>query len=178
MDVFCEYIVTKKKEALDYFIIFSVAVAVILLTYILMIVMFAFKSFASIVLLLIVGCWWGGIQLIKGRSMEFEYILTNHELDIDRIVARSRRKRLCSIDFKHIDVCASTSDPTFAHIYKNTAERKILNLAGDADAENVYFVDYSHESQQMRVLFQPSKRILDGIKKCAPRTVNVKEGDL
>lgn len=178
MDVFCEYIVTKKKEILDYFLIFAIAGAALVLTYILMLVMMMFSQFASLVLLLIAGCWWGAVQLIKGRSVEYEYILTNSELDIDRIIAKSRRKRVCSVDFKQIELCASASDPNFKHIYNNPGEKTVKNFAGDINADNVYFVDYSNESQQMRVVFQPGKRMLEGIKKANMRLVNVKEGDL
>ncbi len=178
MDVFCEYIVTKKKDLLDYLLIFSIAAPVIILTCILVLLMLVFRPFATIILFLIVGIWWGGVQLIKGRSIEYEYILTNNELDIDKIVAKSRRKRVCSIDFNHIELCASISDPTFTHIYNNSGEKTVKNLAGDINADNVYFVDYSNEAQQMRVIFQPGKRMLEGIKKANMRFVNVKEGDL
>lgn len=178
MDVFCEYIVTKKKELVDYLLIFAIAGGAVVLTYILMLLMLMFSQFASIVMLLIAGCWWGGIQLIKGRSVEYEYILTNSELDIDRIVAKSRRKRVCSIDFKHIDLCASTTDPTFAANYNNAGQRTVKNFAGDITADNVYFVDFANESQQTRVIFQPGKRMLEGMKKANMRFVNIKEGDL
>ncbi|MEE0944113.1 MAG: DUF6106 family protein [Clostridia bacterium] len=174
MDVFCEHLVAKKKDILDYFLIFAIAGTALVLTYILMM----FSQFASIVLLLIFGCWWGAVQLIKGRSIEYEYILTNSELDIDRIVAKSRRKRVCSLDFKQIELCASVSDPTFASVYNNPGKKTVKNFAGDINADNVYFVDYSDDTQQMRVIFQPSKRMLDSIKKANMRFVNVKEGDL
>lgn len=178
MDVFCEYIVTKKKETSDYIIIALITAAALVITYVFMLLLLMFSSFASIILLLLVGAWWGAVQLIKSRSVEYEYILTNHELDIDRIIARSRRKRICSINFKQIDVCASVSDPKFAHIYNNSNGKTVKNLAADINADNVYFVDYANESQSMRVIFQPSKRILEGIKTANMRFVNIKEGDL
>lgn len=178
MDVFCEYIVTKKKDLLDYLLIFSVAVAAIIITYILMMLMIMFSPFSTIILFLIVGVWWGGVQLIKGRNIEYEYILTNNELDIDKIVAKSRRKRVCSVDFNHIELCASISDPDFLNVYNNHGEKTVKNFAGDLAANNAYFVDFSKDSQQVRVIFQPSKRMLEGIKKANMRFVNIKEGDL
>ena len=42
----------------------------------------------------------------------------------------------------------------------------------------VYFVDYSKESERIRVIFQPNEKILDGIKKANPRLVAVKDGDI
>ncbi len=179
MDVFCEYIVNKKKSVTDFLVITLIGAVAIIATYILMLVTMIFGQYnlASIGLLLIAGCWWGAITLIRNRNIEFEYILTNHELDIDRIVAKSRRKRLCTIDFRHIDLCASISDPAYTAIYANSNGRTVKNYAGDLDA-TVYFVDFTKESEQMRVIFQPSRRILDGIKKSNPNSVTIKEGDL
>lgn len=179
MDVFLEYIVSKKKETLDYLYTLAIILAALIVTMLLIMLIAMFSQYlASIGLLLIVGAWWGAVKLIKSRSIEYEYILTNHELDIDKIIARNGRKRLCTINFKQIEQCASISDPNFAHIYRNSENKTVKNYAGDIDGERVYFVDYSKESQQMRVIFQPSERILDALKKVSPRLVAVKEGDL
>ncbi|MBQ7794908.1 MAG: hypothetical protein IJ366_10385 [Clostridia bacterium] len=179
MDIFSEYIVSKRKTGTDYAIIFGIIVAASLLTVILMLLTTAFIQYAGgIGLLLIVGCWWGALKLIKARNIEYEYILTNHELDIDKIIARNGRKRLCTINFRQIEQCASVTDPNFAHIFNNTEGKTVKNYAGDMESGLVYFVDYSKESERIRVIFQPNEKILDGIKKANPRLVAVKDGDI
>ena len=52
------------------------------------------------------------------------------------------------------------------------------NYAGDTDAERVYFVDFTKDSEPMRVIFQPNERILEGIKKVNPRFVESNEDDV
>lgn len=179
MDVFHEYIVTKKKEASDYIITLLLIGAAVALTFVLMLLTMMFSQYlSSIGLLLVVGVWWGAVHLIKSRSIEFEYILTNNELDIDKIAARRARKRICTINFKEIDLCASVSDVRFKHEYDNPADRTVKNLAGDINGERVYFVDFSDGAERVRVIFQPGERILSAIARVNPRLVNIKDGDV
>lgn len=179
MDIFHEYIVSKKKEVTDYIITLLIIGAAVVLSFVLMLLTMAFAQYlSSIGLLLIVGVWWGAVYLIKSRNIEFEYILTNNELDIDKIVARRGRKRMCTINFREIELCASISDERFRHEYENAGERKVNNYAGDINAGRVYFIDFTKEAERTRVLFQPSERILSAISKLNPRLVHVKPGDI
>ncbi len=179
MDIFCEYIVKKKKEAVDYLLIAGIVVGAVILSMVLFMLTLMFSKYLSgIGLVLIFLLWWGAWMLIQGRNIEYEYILTNNELDIDKIIARRGRKRLCTVNFREIEQCASISDPDFAYVYRNSEGRAVRNYAGDITEDRVYFVDYSKESERIRVIFQPSTRILEGLKKSNPRLVAIKEGDI
>lgn len=179
MDIFYEYIIRKKYEITDYLLAAAIAVAALILSMVLFVLILMFGQYLSgIGLLLIVGVWWGAFRLIRGRSIEYEYILTNNELDIDKIIAQRGRKRLCSINFKEIEQCACISDPNFAYLYKNSEGRIVHNYAGDLAGERVYFVDFTKDAQRTRVLFQPNERILDGLKKSNPRLVAVMDKDV
>ena len=179
MDIFYEYIVKRKKETKDYLIIAGIIVLGLILSVVLLGLTIIFSTYLSgLGLVLIFLLWWGAWTLMGSRNLEYEYILTNNYLDIDKIIARRGRKRLCTINFKEIEQCASTTDPMFGHIYRNTEGRTVKNYAGDINAPRVYFVDFSKDAERVRVLFQPNERILDGLKKANPRLVAVKEGDL
>lgn len=43
------------------------------------------------------GSLYGGYILITNMSVEYEYIVTNGEMDIDKIIAKRRRKRLITV---------------------------------------------------------------------------------
>lgn len=179
MDIFHEYIVTKKKEAKDYVITFLLIAAATFLTFVLALLTMMYSQYlSSIGLLLIVGAWWGAVYLIKSRNIEYEYILTNNELDIDKIAARRARKRMCTINFKEIELCASVSDVNYKHEYENPADRSIKNYAGDINGERVYFVDFTKEAERTRVIFQPGERILSAMSRVNPRLVHIKDGDI
>jgi GH15 family glucan-1,4-alpha-glucosidase len=123
---------------------------------------------------LLVFAAWGGYMLITARNVEYEYILTNTELDIDKITAKRARKRVITINFKEIEVCAKTDNPNFKNVLDNTSKiTRTEYLNGDMKSENLYFVDFSKESENIRVFFEPNERILNEIKKINPRCVNI-----
>ena len=168
MDLFCEYIVKKQQTAKDYLIIAGYSMLALFLSFIILLFnayMFGFG------LLLIAGCWYGAFILTKMRYVEYEYILTNSYLDIDKIYAKRRRKRIMSMDFKHIDICAKADDVNFAHEYKN-APQKIYDFTGVCD-NDIYFVDFSKDANKVRILFQPTEKMKDGLKLINPRNIHI-----
>lgn len=170
MDVFIEYIVKKKKTAQDYL----KAVGIVLACVIVWMLLLMFNRYLmGLGLFLIVGAGWGAWKLIQGINVEYEYILTNSEMDVDRIVAKMRRKRMLSMDFKTIELCARCDDPNFRHEFENTESiAKTYDVRGGENQE--YFVDYAAgESGKTRILFCPNEKMLESIKKMAPRTVHL-----
>lgn len=169
MDLFCEYIVKHKKTPIDYLITVALLFAALILTFIL----FIFNRYLfGFGLLLIFGVWYGAYILIKNRYVEYEYILTNSEMDIDKIYAKRRRKRVISVDFRHIDICAKTDDPIYSAEYKNTTPSKIIDASGESE-NDVYFVDFPGEGGKVRVIFQPTDKMKDGLKLVNPRAIHI-----
>lgn len=174
MEIFREYIVEKKKEASDTAISVGIVAAAMAVTYILILfAMLNMRLLAGIGLLLIAGCWYFAVKLIKNRSVEFEYILTNHELDIDKIMAKSTRKRLTTVDLYKIEKCASIKDSE-----AQSLSRKTYNYAGDISGERVYFIDAYDEAEPIRIIFQPSSSILEAMKQINPRKISVRDEEL
>ena len=52
---------------------------------------------------------------------------------------------------------------------------KTFDVTGDKSRGNVYFVDYSQDSENYRVLFQPTSKMIESIKRFNPRNVFVME---
>ena len=44
-------------------------------------------------------CWY----VVTGRNIEYEYTVTNNNLQLDKIMNKSRRKEILSIDIKKIE---------------------------------------------------------------------------
>lgn len=86
MDTFVEQIVAKKKGAKE----IAVIAGTIFLIVVLVFVLFMFLGYFSLVIdmLLIYGAWW----LITSQNIEYEYSVTNGDIDIDQIIAQRKRK--------------------------------------------------------------------------------------
>ncbi len=169
MDTFIEYIVKKKKTAKDYLITAGIVLALLVFAALCLLLN---RMFFGIPFILLVFAGWGAYTLITASNVEFEYILTNTELDIDKIIARRARKRAVTVNFKEIEVCAGTDNPNFRHILERNVSRT-EKLYGDINSGNVYFVDFSRDGEKIRVLFEPNEKILNEIKKINPRCVNI-----
>ena len=186
MDVFMEYIVKHKKEAKDIIIIALIIAGATVLSLALLVGMFALAyalagqkimQFGfSIGFVIIALCWYAAYLLINTRSIEYEYILTNSDMDIDKIMSKKGRKHVVSFNFTNIDICARVDDNMHNDALKREEpDRKVYDLTGDRSRGGVYFVDYfdDEKSQKVRVLFQPTSRMLDEIRKFNPRNIFV-----
>lgn len=176
MDVYHEYMVKKPTGAKEYIITISVILSALALTFII----FSLGIFTAryiqfmptLALFLIAFMWWGAVRLIRMSRLEYEYILTNHELDIDRIAAKTNRKRLITVNFRNIICCANVDDEKFNENKNFTV--KDYSVEGHIK----YFVDYSNENGGIRVIFCPSENILKGIRMINPKCVFIKYGDI
>lgn len=112
------------------------------------------------------GCWW----LLRRFQVEYEYILTNDTLDVDKIIAKSSRKRVISINLREIEMLAPANDAHRREFQSAGIQTKID--ATDGSSSDIYFIKTPHQKLGMTVLlFSPDERIFDGVKSIVPRKV-------
>lgn len=166
MDVFCEYIVKKQRNGKDIAIIIGAYFLAFVLTILFLGV--GAKYFNGIGLLIICAFWYGAVQIMKGRYIEYEYALTNNELDIDKIVAKKRRKHILTVDFNNIELCSKVNSENM----DLGREVKLYDFMGESE-NDIYFVDYTNENGRIRVLFQPTDKMKESIRLINPRNVRI-----
>ena len=190
MDIFMEYLIKRHKDTKDYILTVLIGAGATVLSVVMLCAMFILSlsmsssegtaQFSSIIttigMLLVAGMWWGAVKLINLRSVEFEYILTNSELDVDKVIAKKGRKRVVSVDFKDIEIMANINDNDHNLEYKNKKENiKLYDVTGNKANGNVYFVDTTIDGISARILFQPTSKMLESIRKYNPRNIFVYE---
>ena len=89
MDFHTEQLIKKQKSPIDYLLAALILLGTVVLWVLLLIFLGRLLTIASLLILLI---GWGAWKLIQGLDIEYEYELTNHYLDIDKIMGRARRK--------------------------------------------------------------------------------------
>lgn len=168
MDVFCEYIVRRKNTVTDYLLIAASGIGAALLS----IIILMFNSYLfGFGLLLIAAVWYGLYILIKSKQIEYEYILTNSELDVDKIMGRRRRKRIISLDFKHIELCAKVDDERYSSQLSNKPD-KVYDFTGMSDNDK-YFVDFHSKENRTRIYFQPTDKMKENIRIMNPGAIHI-----
>jgi hypothetical protein len=117
--------------------------------------------FPALLAILVAGAYLG----IKFQGVEYEYSFTNGELDIDKIMAKRKRKRLVEIDHKQIQVMA----PYTAEYESETKDYQVTQVIDTSSHKNApgrwFFIYENQEGKYVFVVFQPSKRLREAMRK-------------
>lgn len=168
MDIFKEFIVKKElsqREKLSNIFIglaaVSLGVSAVLLTMGLTIQMFGLLiAFASL---------YFGWRLICKTFIEYEYIITNHDLDIDKITNQSERKRLCAIDLRTVSEYGKADNLSL-----DESDTVVKASANHPELDD-YYLRFDHREYGKSVLlFTPSTEMMDIIKSALPRNAKNK----
>ena len=100
MDTFMEKIVAKKQTPKDMLTKAGIIIAIPVVYILIMNIPVISQFLSGLWLFLIAALIYGGYHLIRSRNIEYEYIVTNGDLDIDKIIARRKRKRIFSANCK------------------------------------------------------------------------------
>ena len=156
MDVFKEQIVKRNPTTMDGIKRAGLVVAVVM-SFIFSLALIA--QFAPIITLAVgFGAWY----LNGFLKVEYEYVFTNGELDIDAIYNRSRRKRVFSSHVNKFEIMAHVEDTTHAGSFKSAHET--LDLSSGTVGPDTYAFLVSQQNKNLKVIIEPNERMLDAIK--------------
>ncbi len=164
MDTFFEQIVRIKKSvgtlALVIFIWF---LAISLAVFFFMTSLLGPLS-AIVIIGLIYGAWW----LTAKFNIEYEYIVTNEDMDIDKIINKSSRKRLVSITLSKVERVEKFNPALIQNI-----KAENLLFACDQNDPNAYLIVASREDSKINyIVFSPNEKLQNAIKKSLPKFVS------
>ena len=151
MDNFNEWIVKRKKSAVDWLTTAIIWMAGLLVLY------FSFGLLAvqnqlmpTVMLLVDAGVIYGMYRLLTAQNVEFEYSVTNGDMDVDKIIARRKRVRLLN----------------------DASITKRIDASSNTHAQNTCFAIYYKNSEKVCLVFEPTQGMLDDFARCMPRSYN------
>ena len=163
MDNFIEKIIKKQKTGKDYLITVGLVFAGIVL----FLVIQNFKILASFALVVLVGIVYGIYYVSTTRNIEYEFILTNDELDIDKIISRRKRKRIFSGSCKNFDVLAKLKSDKYTPEVVRIKKR--IEAVSSLASPNVFFATLNYKGERTVLFFEPDERMLNMFKGYIPR---------
>lgn len=168
MDMFTECLIKKKKQFKEYLIIVPLVIigAIGTLAY------YIFLSaglLAGVGLAAVVMMWWGIYLLYSKKNLEFEYTVTNGDVDIDMIIAKRNRKRLTSFTAKDIELMAPVSQLGKEHFDKE------IDASAHDERYDVYFINANIKGVKTKILVNPSRKMLDILKTYRPQNIIIGE---
>jgi len=164
MDTFYEQLVSIKNTGKNLFLKMSIWFAAIFL---IVIIGFLSAYLGAIAIMLMAGVIYLAWFISNKFNIEYEYILTNGEIDVDKITAKRKRKRI--LNFKCADIERMGKYRQAEHTNTNYSKTYVLcNLD-----ENSMFAVVRHNTQGLiLIVFSPNGKLCEGMKKHLPRQVS------
>ncbi len=162
MDIFHEYIVKREKGGKDILLDILIVLAGLVVA---AAGLFLFRAmFFPIALFL--ACW-GVYMLITNRNLEFEYILTNSSLDIDKIIAKRRRRRMITVELRNIEAFGKVGDDAYQRYVREKI--MVLDMSSNRSSVEKYYMLVPRPARRYVVVIEPNDKMLEAIKKFMPR---------
>ena len=159
MDNFAEYMVKKRPDSRDN----AKRAGIIALAVVLCVasVFLVFVTHIPFILLITCAIIYGAYFLITGTSVEYEYAVTNGEMDVDKIIARRKRVHLITVSTAKFDAYGEMTDAV-----PDDPDRTIV-LCSDNTGE---------EYGATRIIFTPNEAVQEAINAALPRQLRSGNG--
>ncbi len=172
MDSFMEYMIAQQKTpllVLKKILIYFLGVLAGL------IISFGFiivnpQMFISFIPITIAAAIYLAYRINCSFNVEFEYIFTNGELDIDKITHKRRRKRLLTVHCKSFTCFAMSGDKEYAN-EENGEFARIIDASAKSKMHNDYFAVFFLNGQKIKLIFNPTQKMIELFKLYAPRVI-------
>ena len=109
-DIYNEYLVQRFPDRKTTLLRVAIFAGAVLVCAGLLFVLLMYPTLLILCVALFVGAIYGAFLLSRQLNIEYEYILTNDNLDVDMIIARSRRREMLSVDVKTFEILAPVGD--------------------------------------------------------------------
>ena len=165
MDTFMEKIVAKRKGLRDNLI----TTGIILGTVVLIMLSMSIKVISQLGLgvFIAAGLIFLAFRLITARNVEFEYIVTNGEIDIDKIISRRKRKRIFSASCKEFEILSRVKSNSFSQSVQSIKNR--IDASSSIDSADAFFATLNYKGEKTLLIFEPDERMLNNFKIYIPR---------
>ena len=111
-----------------------------------------------------------GWILWRRASVEYEYIFTDGNIDIDVIYSAVSRKHVVTVDVKKCRVIAPALDAAAQAVQQEKHDQTVRAIEGDID-ERTYVMAETQGEKRVLIYFQPNEAFLEAIRKYAPRVL-------
>ena len=163
MDTFFEQIIKVKRTGAQIAGVIGIGIAAVVLLYFSFWVMMI--GLAPIGFLLACGVCWGAYKLIMLSSIEYEYIFTNGDLDVDRITARASRKRMASVNCSKVERYGKYNP----NARVSDSIKKVYIFCEPNDENAMFLIAPNKKEGMVMIVFSPDERVRGAIEKAIPR---------
>ena len=114
---------------------------------------------------------YGSYYILNGLYVEYEYTVTNSNITVDKVIGKSRRKMIMSVDLKKFHTLAKLKD---VDINSNKYE-KIFRASVTPDGDDVYAAEMHLDKfgGNCLLLFSPNEKTMDAMIPYLKNTIKI-----
>lgn len=165
MDSYCEQLVAKTRTAGDTAkIVMSIVISLLFAA---ICVFFMLVTGAAALLILAVVSIGVGVWFAGEMGIEYEYMITNDEMDVDKIIGKRKRKRMITVDLRRVT--------DFEPIPCDIEDFDVIVQASTGLEKDAFcmFVEHS-DYGKVKIVFNPNRKIRDAIAQMVPKQLRGK----
>ena len=151
MDRFSEQLIPKASTGKDMFlrgVYVAAALAVIA------VLVIFFLGMGIVTIAVIAGVIWLLVWLLQGTTVEYEYIVTNDDLDVDKITGKRKRRRMITVSLKTVTELGEYESGKDLHA-------DVTVVAQDDTGEGMYYIIAKTKKYgDLAVVFNPNAQTL------------------
>lgn len=166
MDHYNEQLVEKTRTGIDRLKIVGIVIGAILLAAVFLFL--AMRFGINILTFLAVGILAVGVWMLSNTGIEYEYIITNNEMDIDKIIGRRKRKRMITVDLSKTEEFSQY--PSDHDVNADAVVHATSGLEKDAHYLLLEHKDYG----KVKIIFNPNEKTREAITQELPRALRAK----
>lgn len=172
MDIFIEEVVNKEKTLGDKLLMMVIILLCAIVSGALyFLAMFILPQFAPVILLIILAIVYITYLFIGNFNLEYEYALVNSEIDIDKIAAKKRRKKLTSVNLLDLHSFGKKDSQDYSKYLRDISIKKVF-AGRRKDGDDIYFLVYTEATVKKMLVFSPTEKIISVIEKLNQRKIN------
>ena len=159
-DMYVECLVKAKQSMAAKFL----KVFLIVLTVLFGIIMFIFMP----AMLLALACGLGAYFVNLSSDLEYEYLYLDKELSVDKVMAKSKRKRVASYSLDRMEILAPIKSYHLDNYKNRNVKVKDYSIGMELQPDKRYAMYYEGGE---KIIFNPSEEMVKVMKNAAPRKV-------
>lgn len=171
MDNISEQLIEIRKTPKDFLLLGLIWFAAFILVFLFVLLSLNVSSFIGFIFLLIAGVIYGAYKLSSMLKKEYEYIVVNHDMDIDKITAQSSRKRMVSIKLNEVLEYGNFTAQRQEALKRKEFDMKFVCCNPDDQAQ--YFI-YKHSKKGLLlIVLAMNEKTKKEAEKSIPRAIKV-----
>lgn len=163
MDLFIDKIVKRRKSPMELVGTAGILLLIFVASFLILLYI------PELSLLLIAAVIFLAYFAISRSNLEYEYAVTNGDMDIDKIINQKSRKRVFSAHAKDFEVVARINSDHYTDAIKSCTNVK--DYTSNTDNKEIWFIYMKQEGNPLVVLFEPSPQMIGNFFTFNPRKV-------